>query len=453
MPRPHRRAVLRFALASGVRHTLGFAVLALLPAGAFAQGGEWQLLEASPSHTYRFEDASFLSPLHGWIVDGAGRTHRTLDGGASWELMSDTTSYHRTTAFVSETHGWVGTLFSPQKLFETRDAGATLVDATTRITPAITGGICGMWAIDADTVVAVGQYSGPAYVVRTTDGGQTWQSQDLTGLAGSLIDVVFLDDRRGFAVGGTRSYNVPDGRVVVLATVDGGATWAQRYVASAPPAGQGEWGWKVSFPTPDVGYVSVERLGGTTAKVLKTVDGGQTWTELAVPGGGSLQGLGFITPQRGWISGRGLSMETTDGGTTWTPTTAIDGSVNRFEFFDGELGYAMGERVYFIDTRTTPAVAAPSGAPTALHPVAPNPARGAATLRYRVAGAGAVELTLYDALGRRVAVLAAGAAAAGAHEARWDGRDASGARAAAGVYLARLTAGETVHARTFVFSP
>src|SRR5690606_12178500 len=120
-------------------------VLALLgSAAAAAQSGDWTLLPNSPSHGYRFEDASFLTPSLGWIVDGSGRTHRTQDGGATWELRSTVPGvYHRTTAFVSETHGWVGALFSSQKLFETHDGGATMADVTARITPAIPGGICG----------------------------------------------------------------------------------------------------------------------------------------------------------------------------------------------------------------------------------------------------------------------------------------------------------------------
>jgi photosystem II stability/assembly factor-like uncharacterized protein len=360
------------------------AALALFAPAARAQPGDWSLLPQSPSHTYRFEDASFLTPIHGWIVDGGGRTHRTLDGGATWALRSSVNDYLRSVAFVSETHGWVGALYGPRRLYETLDGAATLTDVTARIAPAIGGGICGLWAVDADTVFGVGQYNGPTYVIRTTDGGLTWQSQNLTGLVGSLVDVVFLDGQRGFALGGTQPAGVNGGRVVVLATEDGGATWARRYVASAPPAGQGEWGWKLSFPTPLVGYASVERTSGTTAKVLKTTDGGLTWTELLVPGGGSTQGLGFLTAERGWISGRGVAMETTDGGATWTTTTSIDGSVNRFEFFGDTLGYAMGRRVFFLDARV-PTAGPPSPAvpALALDPVAPNPARGAATLRFR----------------------------------------------------------------------
>jgi photosystem II stability/assembly factor-like uncharacterized protein len=383
-------------------------------------------------------------------VEGAGRVFRTTDGGASWELRSEVPGYLRTAVFTSPTHGWVGVLFHPTRLYETTDAGATMVDVTARIAPAIPGGICGLWAVNADTLVAVGQWSGPAYAARTVDGGASWQSAALGALAGSLIDVVFLDDQRGFAVGGTAGA-VFGGRAVVLATEDGGATWASRYVGPEPPAGVGEWAWKISFPTPLVGYVSVERTepAPATGRLLKTTDGGVTWSVVDVPGVGSMQGAGFLTAERGWVSGRGAAAETRDGGGTWTPTSTIDGSVNRFEFFGDSLGYAMGQRVYALDARaTTGGEPSPPALVDALD-AWPNPSSGSTRLRFRLEVPGEASLAVHDALGRRVRTVAGGALAAGTHEFVWDGRTDAGAPVAAGVYVVRLLAAGRTVSRTF----
>lgn len=65
----------------------------------------------------------------------------------------------------------------------------------------------------------------------------------------------------------------------------------------------------------------------------------------------------------------------------------------------------------------------------------PNPASGRVALSYTMEQAGPRRLTVYDMLGREVAVLADGPAEAGSHVAVWE------ARAAAGSYLARLEAG------------
>ncbi|HYE94884.1 MAG TPA: T9SS type A sorting domain-containing protein [Rubricoccaceae bacterium] len=418
-------------------------VALLLPLAAAAQGGGWQLLPNSPV-AGRFEDASFVSPTTGWVVDGEGRTHRTTDGGNTWTLRSDVTGYLRSVAFVSQTKGWVGVLFSGIRLYETLDGGATMTNITNRISPAVSGGICGLWAVNADTAYGVGQYSEPAYVIKTTNGGASWQSTPIpAALATSLIDVYFFDGRRGLAVGGTNGID-PGSRAVVLGTEDGGQTWTRRFVSSGTGT-TSEWAWKITFPTPEVGYVSIEYEGSTsTGKVLKTTDGGQTWTELPVPGGDSMQGVGFLTPLRGWTSGRGTTRTTTDGGATWAPATGLDGSVNRFEFFGDTLGYAMGQRVYRLRATMTAAEPEPEPTRTDLISVAPNPSGGPVAITYHLATAGPVAVVLFDALGRQVATLASGEQGAGLHRVVWEGERA------AGVYYVRLVAGAAVRMRPVV---
>jgi hypothetical protein len=75
----------------------------------------------------------------------------------------------------------------------------------------------------------------------------------------------------------------------------------------------------------------------------------------------------------------------------------------------------------------------------ALAPVAPNPARGQALLRYGLPRPGRATLRLFRVDGRLVRTLVDGAdLASGWHAARWDGRDDSGAPAPAGLYFARI---------------
>ena len=68
----------------------------------------------------------------------------------------------------------------------------------------------------------------------------------------------------------------------------------------------------------------------------------------------------------------------------------------------------------------------------------PEPSAGAVELRFTLAAAGQCELAIFDAAGRAIRTLAAGTLPAGDQMRRWDGRDASGASAANGVYFARL---------------
>jgi hypothetical protein len=75
-----------------------------------------------------------------------------------------------------------------------------------------------------------------------------------------------------------------------------------------------------------------------------------------------------------------------------------------------------------------------------------NPMAGAAALQLELPAATAARVAVYDIQGRWIASLLDGMAGPGSLQLVWDGRDARGARAPAGVYLARLAAG--AHAAT-----
>ncbi len=89
----------------------------------------------------------------------------------------------------------------------------------------------------------------------------------------------------------------------------------------------------------------------------------------------------------------------------------------------------------------------PAAAAAAALSVSPNPTPGRIVVAFSLAEAGPAEVDVVDVLGRRVAVLAAGPAAAGAQRVEWDGRDGAGRALPAGVYVVRVQAGGTVQTR------
>ncbi len=401
----------------------------------------WQELAASPYNSYRSEDVFFIGE-RGWAVTGVGggKAYRTLDGGASWSPPVLLDGYLRATGFATPVHGWIGVLWNASQLYETTDGGVTYADVTGRIQPAVPGGICGIWVQDEQTVWAAGQYISPAYILKTADGGATWTSRAMAPLADELVDIRFFDSQHGLASGGTGPSR--NSRARIIGTDDGGQTWTVRHTTQTPYS----IAWKLTFPTRLVGYASVERLddpedGSFDSVVLKTVDGGQTWTELRIPGGGSLQGIGFLTAEVGWASGRGRTSMTTDGGLTWArlpPTSQggqLDGDVNRFRFVGDSLAYAAGHKIYRLRGRF-PTTAATDDASLAdgLAGAYPNPARGPVTVGYRTAAAGPVRLDVLDVQGRTVATLVDAPVAPGEHVATW------AAGVAPGVYVVRMRA-------------
>ena len=74
----------------------------------------------------------------------------------------------------------------------------------------------------------------------------------------------------------------------------------------------------------------------------------------------------------------------------------------------------------------------------------PAPFNASVTVPFTVAAAGPVRLAVYNLMGQPIRVLTDGWAEAGWHQVRWDGRTATGAEAASGVYWAVLQAGDAV---------
>lgn len=80
-------------------------------------------------------------------------------------------------------------------------------------------------------------------------------------------------------------------------------------------------------------------------------------------------------------------------------------------------------------------------AATRLAATYPNPCRDGASVRYDLARDENVAIEVYDLRGARVRSLVRAREGAGRHAVAWDGMDAAGRRAPAGVYLVRMTAG------------
>ena len=80
----------------------------------------------------------------------------------------------------------------------------------------------------------------------------------------------------------------------------------------------------------------------------------------------------------------------------------------------------------------------------------PNPFGVATTIQFDLPRAARTHLEVFDLNGRLVKRLITTEVGAGSHTTTWDGTDESGARAAAGVYIYRLQAGEFLAARRMV---
>lgn len=188
----------------------------------------------------------------------------------------------------------------------------------------------GVWALNRDTIVAVGDVG---TVIRTSNGGSTWQVvQSVAGITDQLFAVQFVTPSLGFAVGEIGW---------ILRTSDGGATWAPQ---SDPKVNDL---FAVDFISSTVGWAA-----GSNGTILKTTDAGSTWNAESTHTTASLYGIDFLTSTLGWAVGTdGAILATSDGGTTWrTQTSGTTQSLYGVQFLSSSLGFAIGSFGIIIRT-------------------------------------------------------------------------------------------------------
>ena len=180
----------------------------------------------------------------------------------------------------------------------------------------------GIWAIDQNTIFAVGDFS---TILKSTNGGLTWQvTPNATGAEEPLFAVHFISSTMGWAVG---EY----GRV--LKTTDGGATWFRQENDIIGDL------YALFFYTPTTGWVV-----GSQGHAYKTTDGGTTWFSLPTGTTAALYNVQFLSSTNGWIVGtNGTILGTTDGGLTWSKkTTPTMLSLYSVQFTSSTVGYVAG---------------------------------------------------------------------------------------------------------------
>jgi photosystem II stability/assembly factor-like uncharacterized protein len=328
----------------------------------------WRQLPTEPFRGKQ-DDIYFVSRRVGWYGNGSGKLYRTADGGNTWARVWDQPgTFIRALGFVDDANGFlgnVGTDYYPdvtdtRPLYRTRDGGTTWspVDA-----PGIdiVKGICGIDILPQSRIFqgslqttpiihAAGRVGGPATMLRSLDGGDTWRVVDLRGHAGMILDVKFFDANNGLVCAAS-SDNLEVSNALILRTTDGGTTWASAYRSKRPF----ENCWKMSFPTRLVGYATVQSYEQAAAQrvVVKTTDGGVTWRELSLVDDAQAQefGIGFVNENWGWVGTRNNGFETRDGGATWMPVE-MGQAVNKVRIVregDRFSAFAIGVEVRRLD--------------------------------------------------------------------------------------------------------
>jgi photosystem II stability/assembly factor-like uncharacterized protein len=210
-----------------------------------------------------------------------------------------------------------------------------------------------LWSVSFPTsniVYAVGRYR---TIVKSIDGGITWEVLNEVSSNYTIWDVFFINPDTGFYVS-----------LTLYKTTNGGLTWNNFDTQVYDPFG-------VYFINKDTGFV----CGNFYAEISKTVDGGQNWNLCYnEPINAGFTSIQFVNDSVGFAIG-GIASEplllpgptfikTYDGGNTWFYDTTIfnllyslgyayNSSLNSIFFINNDTGFVtVGYRGLILKTIT-----------------------------------------------------------------------------------------------------
>ena len=241
-----------------------FLVVLFVAATTFAQTGTWG---RQPAGTMAWlKGVFFIDQQRGWAVGSKGTLLQTLDGGNTWKLRgSSTDDIVRDIFFSDEKNGLL---------------------------------VC-----EVNTYQLKNLDDPRAYLMKTTDGGESWKRIEIEGLDVNaiLVRAVFNRNGRGWAFGEAGS---------IYTTRDAGDTWV-----------------KLQSPTRRLllgGFFLDEYRGwivGAGATIIQTSDGGDTWYQSTLPQvekSTRFTATSFVDNRQGWAVGSGgIVYRTVNGGRTW----------------------------------------------------------------------------------------------------------------------------------------
>ena len=251
-----------------------------------------------------------------------------------WTVQTSGVTHRlRGVSAVSERVGWVSGAGST--ILRTVDGGLTWqkFDVTTEDLD-----FRDIDAIDAQTAYALSIGNGPASrIYKTSDAGNTWNLQFKNEDQKAFLDAMsFWDANHGIVFGDSI-----DKQFYILTTGDGGRTWSRVPATSLPAAQENEGAFAASGTNIAVFGKSHAWIGTGAAarsRVLRTTDGGRTWQVADTPlASGSTTGIfsiAFRDAKHGVIAGGNYGKEqeaidnlavTSDGGVTWTLVKGLSG--------------------------------------------------------------------------------------------------------------------------------
>ncbi len=176
------------------------------------------------------------------------------------------------------------------------------------------------------------------YVAMTTDAGLTWTRMPVD-ITEDINEIYFRNERDGYIVAGRK----------LLITDDAGRTWRDSTIAAQADLGRNTPSF-LSIQFGDkrrglaVGSVISPQNRVVDSLIMRTDDGGVTWSRVMVPYKTELYHLDFSGSSRVWVAGdNGLVIHSRDGGLNWQiQQTGTREPLFDIQFRDNSYGFAVG---------------------------------------------------------------------------------------------------------------
>jgi photosystem II stability/assembly factor-like uncharacterized protein len=232
------------------------------------------------------KDISFTGPSEGVAGSGDGRLYRTTDAAVSWTLVRDEAGGIDDVDFVTPTVGFAA---GTHRVLRTADGGATWEQRVNGVP------LTSIRCVDALTCIGTTQ-TGQS-LMRTADGGATFTS--VSPSSTKLLAATF-------ASGGRRVVAAGEDGVTVLSD-NGGATWA--------PLGE-----RMSQTFTRIRAVSASLVFavGPNGTLARSNDGGRSWSQLGVSTSEDVTDASFADAFVGYaVDAAGTVLRTDNGGVSW----------------------------------------------------------------------------------------------------------------------------------------
>lgn len=200
---------------------------------------------------------------------------------------------------------------------------------------------------------AMDVFVGRRNLYRSTNGGEDWR--EIGGLVkdGSIFDIRFTSDTTGYLVK----------LGIIYRTLDGGDIWE-------PVSTSGLYLSDVDTPDAQTIYVTggITFDGYSAADFVRSFDGGETWEVVPQPGLSEILESAWVGPREGYVFTfyQGV-LKTTDGGDSWVPVNDLSGElVLDASFSDASTGFGVCYSGNILSTTN-------GGVSWLVHPVSTEP--------------------------------------------------------------------------------